>query len=613
MKSIILSISAFSLLNAGLVAQVAPGDIAFTLYDSVGSGTEGEPGFEGDDQFAFVALNPIAAGETITFRDADLNAALQFDDNGEDEILWTATEEVPAGTVVAFTTNRALTVNVGEVALIDGTGLRLNNGGDNIYAIIGADSNNPDAFLAGISTTNFGDAVVGADGVIPGTGLVMGSAFAILLDSTTVEGQYTNVRAGEPAIPDYANFIQDVPNNWLQSSQGGSNAIADTSAFVVGGATPAITITVTETSFSESAGPAASEGTISISSVLDTDLVIPLNLSDPTEVSIPDSVTILAGQLSSAPFSIDAVDDLQADGDRIVSILAATIGFIQGEVTFTVTDDGDNPTTILSTGDILFSCFNGNSNSFAFVAINDLPEGEVIFFTDEEWDASIDAFGSGERDLIWTSPAGGVDAGTVIVVTNVNDPTVNVGSVTTTGNTGLNSNAETIYSYQGPAARVPVTFLATVGNTSDDSILNTGLTRGLDSLLLDEGFDYGEYADVRFGQDSIADYSPLLADIANNWIQADDGNNAETECNSMSFIIGTPSSITVLDCGFLGDDFFIDVAEGAAGLMVTSSDTLDFASTSSLNVVVDSTNPSRLIIPAAELTANRDFFRVETP
>ena len=68
MKFTIFSISALSLFTASLSAQVMPGDIAFPLYDARGGGTEGELGFEGDDQFAFVALNTIAQGETITLR-----------------------------------------------------------------------------------------------------------------------------------------------------------------------------------------------------------------------------------------------------------------------------------------------------------------------------------------------------------------------------------------------------------------------------------------------------------------------------------------------------------------------------------------------------------------
>ena len=169
MKFTIFSISALSLFTASLSAQVMPGDIAFTLYDARGGGTEGELGFEGDDQFAFVALNTIAQGETITFRDAEIDPitvgtfALGFANGAEDEIVWTATEEVAAGTVVSFTTNRNLTVNVGEVVATDGSRLGLSTAGDNIWAIVGADSNVPDAFLAAISTTNFGDLPIGFD------------------------------------------------------------------------------------------------------------------------------------------------------------------------------------------------------------------------------------------------------------------------------------------------------------------------------------------------------------------------------------------------------------------------------------------------------------------
>ena len=623
MKFTIFSISALSLFTASLSAQVMPGDIAFTLYDARGGGTEGELGFEGDDQFAFVALNTIAQGETITFRDAEIDPitvgtfALGFANGAEDEIVWTATEEVAAGTVVSFTTNRNLTVNVGEVVATDGSRLGLSTAGDNIWAIVGADSNVPDAFLAAISTTNFGDLPIGFDGTLQGTGLVPGSAFAIALDFATDEAQYIGLRTGEVTIPDYAALIGDVAGNWSQSSLAGNDLIADTTPFIIGGSTPELAISVTVSSFSESAGVAASQGTVSLPSVQEGDVIVQLSFDDFTEVNLPDSVTIPAGVLS-ATFDIDAVDDLLDDGDRIVTISADAFGFAEVETEVTVTDDADNPTTVLSTGDILFVCFNADNEAFGFVALIDIPAGEVIFFTDEEWDDSIDAFGTGEGDVTWTAPAEGLVAGEVVIISNLNvsgeEPIVTGGgSAIEEGTAGVNAATETIYAYQGIASRQPVTFLAAIANHTGDSIQNTGLTVGENALFLDDGADYGEYTFFRSGEAAIADYVPMIVDVANNWTQDVGGDASDLICNDTDFIIGGSTSITITDSGFIGGDFFIEVAEGTSGLVVTSSDTLDFANSEEVNATVDTNNSNRFLIPANERNIISDFFRVEAP
>ena len=625
MKFTILSISTLSLFAANISAQIMPGDIAFTLYDSRGSGVEGDPDFEGDDQFAFVALNTIAMGETIAFRDADLNPmTLEFNNNAEDELLWTATEEVPAGTIVSFTTNsnpgptgNNLTVNVGEVIATDGSRLGLSSAGDSVWAIVGEDTNVPDAILAVISTNNFGGLGADEEGNLLGTGLALGSAFVISLNTTTDEAQYVGLRTGENAIPDYASLIADIAENWLESAVPDNNVIADTTSFVVGGSTPEVTISVNNSSFSESAGLAASQGTVSIPSTQEADVTVQLTFDDPTEVNIPSSVIIPAGSLS-ASFDIDAVDDSLDDGDRLVTITADALGFARGNAVLTVTDDADNPTTALSTGDILFVCFNAANEAFGFVATTDIPAGEIIFFTDEEWDDSIDAFGTGERDITWTAPAEGLVAGEVVIISNLNEsgPIITGGgTVVEDGATGLNAAGETLYAYQGAVVRQPVTFLAAVANHTGDSILNTGLTPGVDALFLDDDADYGEYTAFRSGQATIADYAPIIADISSNWTQIidneDTGEANTLVCDDTDFIIGGIASITIVDSGFIGDDFFIEVAEGTAGLLVTSSDTLDFANSSSVNATVDSSNSNRFLIPLSERNALRDFFRIE--
>ena len=72
--------------------------------------------------------------------------------------------------------------------------------------------------------------------------------------------------------------------------------------------------------------------------------------------------------------------------------------------------------TTLSAGDIVFTAINTDNNDrFAFVALVDISEGTDIVFTDEGWTGS-DFRGINEDTGIWTAPAGGITAGTVIEI-----------------------------------------------------------------------------------------------------------------------------------------------------------------------------------------------------
>ena len=87
--------------------------------------------------------------------------------------------------------------------------------------------------------------------------------------------------------------------------------------------TPALTVSIDQTSFAENAGTAAATGTVTR---VNTDnalaLTVKLTSSDTSQASVPASVVIAAGQ-ASATFSIDAVDDHVARGDEAVTITAS--------------------------------------------------------------------------------------------------------------------------------------------------------------------------------------------------------------------------------------------------------------------------------------------------
>lgn len=70
--------------------------------------------------------------------------------------------------------------------------------------------------------------------------------------------------------------------------------------------------------------------------------------------------------------------------------------------------------------------------------------------------------------------------------------------------------------------------------------------------------------------------------------------------------------VVILNSGFEGEDFFIELDRPISGLIVTSSEVLDFDNATTVNTIPDPNNANRFLIPSVELTETTDFFRVES-
>lgn len=97
------------------------------------------------------------------------------------------------------------------------------------------------------------------------------------------------------------------------------------------------TLTVTITPSDATEGDGIICGNVSIRSAMTDDLVVRLISSDYTEVILPTTVTITAGQ-TSADFNLTIVDDLEVDGDQRVTITASAEDHDSGTDNITVHD-----------------------------------------------------------------------------------------------------------------------------------------------------------------------------------------------------------------------------------------------------------------------------------
>ena len=175
-------------------------------------------------------------------------------------------------------------------------------------------------------------------------------------------------------------------------------------------------------------------------------------------------------------------------------------------------------------GDIAFVGWNADGNDdFAFVAIVNINEGEVIVFTDNEWDGM--AFNTGEAAMTWTAPMGGVARGTVVTINSLqSSPSASVGTL---GGTipALGASNESLWAILGTTAS-PTAFLTAFSNDGDagfTTLSGTGLTAGVNAIDFDgvaTDDDVFEYTGARTGENDFSDYLALIHDTS-NWVTQD--------------------------------------------------------------------------------------------
>jgi hypothetical protein len=210
----------------------------------------------------------------------------------------------------------------------------------------------------------------------------------------------------------------------------------------------------------------------------------------------------------------------------------------------------------LGPGSIAFTGFNADDpDSVAFVALEDIPAGTVIVFTDNNWNGTAFATNEGSVTLTLTSA---ISAGTVVRLEalQTTTPTTSSGSISRSGSFNLAGSTEVVYAYTGSATSPTfLTALANEGFTAANGLANTGLTAGTNAIDLgsvDAGADIAAYTGARTGRASFAEYRTLLNDPS-NWVtqdatgsQASDGINPDIPFSSTGFTTSGAETQTVV-------------------------------------------------------------------
>ncbi|HXJ02817.1 MAG TPA: Ig-like domain-containing protein [Micropepsaceae bacterium] len=273
----------------------------------------------------------------------------------------------------------------------------------------------------------------------------------------------------------------------------------------------------------------------------------------------------------------------------------------------------------LGPGSIAFVGINTNGTDwFAFVAIDPIPAGQVIYFTDNELpSAGATTFNTGESYTKWVAPAEGVAAGTVVnfssfygtpgvVVTNVGSasPVTFAGSA----NTGLSTTQDSVYAYLAAgdgSVDTPLTHLAFVNiGTSIDPAPSSLASN--DKIAFNTASDSAYYTGSHSDQTTFAGYLNEISNPANWTLGA--GATDNSTLNASPFVLDTPPTLSsstpadnatnVSPASDIVLTFNENVHAGTGNIVIKN------VSDNSVVQTVDVTNASEVTISGATVTIN---------
>jgi predicted extracellular nuclease len=343
---------------------LGPGSIAFIGFNA-----------DGNDGFAFIAIDKIPAGTVIRFNDNEWNgqaigAGGAFN-TGEGSLTWTnGGSDLAPGTIVELLNTSSSTTRSVNIGAISGGTIALGNSDESIFSFIGTDASTPTTFLTAVTNHNGGFNDATGSGFLGGTGLVAGSTALVLprTDGADVAA-YDPATAGTTfATGSAAATAFNTTTNWVaQSASGDQDAdnvvpdgpfLSDPQSPIAGvtftiASPPTPTLSISDPTITEgNAGTKTLTFTVTASAAAPADITFDIATADGTASAGSDYVgksltaqTIPAG---STTYTFDVVinGDSTVEPDETVlvnltDVTGATLA--KGQGTGTITNDDVAP------------------------------------------------------------------------------------------------------------------------------------------------------------------------------------------------------------------------------------------------------------------------------
>ena len=148
-------------------------------------------------------------------------------------------------------------------------------------------------------------------------------------------------------------------------------------------------------------------------------------------------------------------------------------------------------------GDVMIVGFSFvGTDGFSFLAMDNIPNGQSIMFTDEEASGGSFPGTNFEGEVTWTNNTGGVvAAGTVIDITSASSsPVASIGTATESDLGFSLASLDELYAYTGSYSSPTFITFFTAKNSSFSSLISgTGLVSGTTAFFLDAGTNFPGY------------------------------------------------------------------------------------------------------------------------
>ncbi|TCR62257.1 ExeM/NucH family extracellular endonuclease [Bosea sp. BK604] len=558
---------------------------------ALGAGSIAFTGFNGDgnDGFAFIAVDAIPAGTVIRFSDNEWNglpigAGGAFN-TGEGSLTWTNSgAEIPAGTVIEIhdlINAAARGVNLGT---INNSTSDLNVSGESIFAFIGTSETAPTSFLAAVTRNNGGFNGATSSGLLGGTGLVAGQTALVLPRTDAADIAAFDPAAGGSSFEtrEAALSAFNTTDNWVAQSGTGNqdnDGIGPDAPFLSDPQSPLAGVTFTigggnggEPTLASLTVDDASKAegadflfTVSLNAPATVDTVVSLATTGVNDLTIPASVNIAAGQ-SSASFTVAALADGLSEPDENFAV-TATLGGASRETIVTV--EGNAPAlTLISEvqGSGTASTKVGQTVTVEAIVVGDFQNGDADggrnlggFWLQEE---TTDQDGN-----VLTSEGIFVSYASLGVDVQIGDRVRVTGTVAEAfGNTELNATnvtlvqADAVADVNTMAVDIDLPSVGVQGSngtyTANLEAYEGMLVRFTETLTVTEQFNLDQFGEMRLTQGgrpesytvghdaSVAGYDAHIRDIASRSVIFDDGRSTSNPNLDNTVVDGDYNSTT---------------------------------------------------------------------
>jgi hypothetical protein len=202
---------------------------------------------------------------------------------------------------------------------------------------------------------------------------------------------------------------------YLNNFQTGNDFVVTGTVAAATGSNPLLQVALSPDQVAETAGSAATTGTVTVPSAPASNLVVNLNSANTSAATVPASVTILAGE-TSATFGVTVVQNSSSYDDQSSLITASASNYTSGTETLKVTNTDKRPMTV-----VINKYVNATPDKAELLVVGNSTPGQTVDMRGmifKDFSGSMAGDGGAQYTFTTNTLWAAVPVGTLIVLSN---------------------------------------------------------------------------------------------------------------------------------------------------------------------------------------------------